>query len=79
MFLTLPEINLHKTTIISDAIFLLNRELFYLVQKGVRECRVIHGIGTGKLTDAIHQELNKNPIVSSFIEESSGGSCFVSL
>jgi len=75
----LPEINLHQTATISDAIFLLERELFHISQKGYRECRVIHGIGTGTLAKAVHESLTKSPMIKSWAEEENGGSCVVSL
>ncbi|MDD2583112.1 MAG: Smr/MutS family protein, partial [Desulfuromonadaceae bacterium] len=33
---------------------------------GLREVRVIHGIGTGRLRDAVREELGRHPLVEGY-------------
>jgi len=72
-----PYIDLHGTPFLHDALEQLEKELFFFFQKGEKNVRVIHGIGTGKLADAVHEALTKNPMVVEFAEEQTGGSCIV--
>lgn len=72
-------IDLHKTTTIIEAIELLEHELFLLYKKKEMQCKVIHGIGEGKLATAVHDVLNQNPLVKNWLEDDVGGSCLVTL
>jgi hypothetical protein len=54
-------IDLHKTTTIIEAIELLSTNYFCCIRK--EQCKVIHGIGEGKLATAVHDVLNQNPLV----------------
>lgn len=73
----LPTIDLHGTRFLQDALEQLEKELFFFFQKGEKNVRVIHGIGTGKLAHAVHEALTKNPMVVEFGEEETGGSCII--
>ncbi|HYE60308.1 MAG TPA: Smr/MutS family protein [Candidatus Kapabacteria bacterium] len=72
-------IDLHTTETITDALFLLEQELFHAYQGKETTCHVIHGIGTGMLARAVHEALNKNPMVRSWVEAEDGGSCMVTI
>ena len=75
----LPTIDLHDSASIQEALSALDTGLFLLFKKGEREVRVIHGIGTGKLAGAVHESLEKNPMVVGRKEAADGGSCVVFL
>ncbi len=75
----LPQIDLHNAGIIPDALEQLNKELFLFYSDNIKLCRVIHGIGTGALERAVHEELTKNPMVVHWKKEERGGSCLVQL
>lgn len=70
-------IDLHGTDTISDALDQLEKELFRVFNTSARYCKVVHGIGTGKLAEAVHTALHKNPLVFGFQESEYGGSCVV--
>jgi dsDNA-specific endonuclease/ATPase MutS2 len=72
-------IDLHKTTTIIEATDLLEHELFLLYHKKEKQCQIIHGIGEGKLAAAVHDVLNKNPLVKNWLEDEVGGSCTIIL
>ena len=73
----LPTIDLHGISPVQNALEQLEKELFLSFQRGEKCCRVIHGIGSGKLAEAVHAALTKNPMVVEFAEEETGGSCIV--
>lgn len=73
----LPTIDLHDTPSVQMATELLERELFGLEQAGETVCRVIYGIGSGRLGKAVHEILSKNPLVCKWQIEQSGGSVVV--
>lgn len=73
------EIDLHGCDNIPDAIDLLEQKLFYLSQNHIPYCKVIHGIGSGRLAQVVHEKLSCNPLVEKWKETSEGGSCFVIL
>ncbi len=73
------QIDLHHATTITDALEQLEHELFLVFTKKEHECRVIHGIGEGKLSAAVHVVLTNNPMVKSWQEDAVGGSCLVTL
>ncbi len=51
---------------IDDALFKLDHFLNNSFMKGDREFRIVHGKGTGKLRQAIHDYLSKHPLVKSY-------------
>lgn len=71
-------IDLHGISDIVSALEQLEKELFFAFQKGELYCQVIHGIGSGKLAAAVHESLQKHPMVQNFHEAESGGSCSAS-
>lgn len=73
---TLPTIDLHYSGSVSDALEKLEKGLSNFVQME-QYCRVVHGIGEGVLATAVHESLNKNPLVAEWREEENGGSCIV--
>ncbi|MBU0661185.1 Smr/MutS family protein [Patescibacteria group bacterium] len=72
-------IDLHCTSEIGEALDQLDHELYVYVNRKERYCRVIYGIGSGRLRQAVLQLLAKNPMVRQWKEEASGGSCVVEL
>ena len=73
----LPTIDLHGVEYISDALEILEGELYKLVQQKEIRCRVIHGFGTGALAAAVHKTLDAHPLVREWTESENGGSCLV--
>lgn len=76
---SIPTIDLHESRSVSEAIDQLERSLFLFTKRNERYCRVIHGIGEGVLANAVHELLEKHPLVGEWQEEESGGSCIVIL
>lgn len=70
-----PQIDLHHTTNIADALDVLEKELYSMYTLGVPYLRVIHGIGEGALARAVHKALEKNPMVVA--HKQTGGSTIV--
>jgi len=68
-------IDLHDSGNIFDALTKMERELYQVYQLRKKNCRVVHGIGEGKLAEAVHESLKKNPMIKDF--ECDGGSCLV--
>jgi DNA mismatch repair protein MutS2 len=62
-----PELNLIGQTA-AEAEFELEHYLDRVLRSGLREVRIIHGIGTGKLRSAVHQLLKRTPHVDSWEE-----------
>ncbi|PIR04501.1 MAG: hypothetical protein COV59_00010 [Candidatus Magasanikbacteria bacterium CG11_big_fil_rev_8_21_14_0_20_39_34] len=73
------EIDLHGIADLHEALLVLEKELFYVSKSQQRYCRVIHGIGSGRLASGVAEALSKNPMVVEFKTEESGGSCLVFL
>lgn len=74
----IPVIDLHGLPP-RDVEELLHHELHSLhVNKSVF-CRIIHGVGSGKLKDIVHEELARNPLIEAFFLDSHGGSTTVRL
>jgi len=73
----LSEIDLHGVEYISDALEILERELYKFSQDKKIRCRVIHGFGTGALAAAVHTALDTHPLVREWVESENGGSCLV--
>jgi dsDNA-specific endonuclease/ATPase MutS2 len=71
-----PAIDLHSSKTIEKAIDQLEQELFFYYQDGVKYCEVIYGGGTGKLKEAVLDELEDNPMIEDF-RELHAGSCVV--
>lgn len=70
-------IDLHTTNTVIGALEQLEKELFLVFNTGEKYCRVIHGIGTGILAEAVHKALSKNPLVADWQESEQGGSCLI--
>lgn len=70
-------IDLHLAGDLEAAIQQLERELDRLSRARIRYCRVIHGIGTGVLSAAVHNILAKNKQIFAYTEAEDGGSCLV--
>lgn len=73
----IPTIDLHGTPSIYEALEQLERELFLFAKLGHLYCRVVTGIGTGALQNAVVTALEKNPMVAHVEKEEQGGSLIV--
>jgi len=73
----ITEIDLHGIPDIHEALQILEKELFQVGTRGQKYCRVIHGIGSGRLADAVEQALQENPMVYKWKRDEDGGSCIV--
>lgn len=73
------EIDLHTSDNIPDATHQLEQELFRSSQNHLLYCKVIHGIGSGRLAEVVHEKLSQNPLVQEWRETPDGGSCLVLL
>lgn len=60
-----PEINVIGQTV-DDAIYVIDKYLDNCVMSGMSPIRIVHGKGTGKLREGIHQYLKKHSHVKSF-------------
>ena len=60
-----PEINVIGQTV-DDAIYVIDKYLDNCVISGTSPVRIVHGKGTGKLREGIHQYLKKHSHVKSF-------------
>jgi len=70
----LPIVDLHGIRLLKSAEELLEKELFLFSSRGEDACRVIHGIGTGRMKNMVHAVLKKNPVVEDFRMSEDGGS-----
>ena len=68
----MPELDLHG---LYPNEALEKSELFLFANREEQKCRVIYGMGTGKLKQAILVYLKKHPLVEDVFDE--GGSCVV--
>jgi len=50
---------------VDEALAELEPFISHAAAAGIREVRVIHGIGTGRLRDAVREELERHPLVES--------------
>lgn len=60
-----PEINVIGQTV-DDAVYIIDKYLDNCYMSGISPVRIVHGKGTGKLREGIHQYLKKNSHVKSF-------------
>ncbi|MCI9087468.1 MAG: endonuclease MutS2 [Clostridia bacterium] len=60
-----PEINVIGQNI-EDAIYVIDKYLDNCIMSGISPIRIVHGKGTGKLREGIHQYLKKHSHVKSF-------------
>jgi len=60
-----PEINVIGQNV-EDAIYVIDKYLDNCVMSGISPIRIVHGKGTGKLREGIHQYLKKHSHVKSF-------------
>jgi len=60
-----PEINVIGQNV-EDAIYVIDKYLDNCVMGGISPVRIVHGKGTGKLREGIHQYLKKQSHVKSF-------------
>lgn len=72
-------IDLHAADNINDALLLLEKELFRFSQQKIPYVKIIYGIGSGNLGQAVHDEIKNHPLVQDWEETGEGGSCFVIL
>lgn len=70
-------IDLHEADNVADALLLLEKELFRLSQEKYSYAKIIHGIGSGNLAQAVHREIEKHPLIRDWQETEEGGSCLV--
>jgi dsDNA-specific endonuclease/ATPase MutS2 len=68
----IPELDLHG---LYPEEALEKLELFLFANRNEQYCRVIYGMGTGKLREAVLGYLKKHPLVEDVVED--GGSCVV--
>lgn len=69
-------IDLHGIGSLSQALEVLEHGLSDLMTTE-RYCRVIYGIGTGRLAAAVKDVLDRHPCVREYLEEESGGSAII--
>lgn len=60
-----PEINVIGQTV-DDAVYVIDKYLDNCYMSGMSPIRIVHGKGTGKLREGIHNYLKKNPHVDNF-------------
>lgn len=75
----LPMIDLHGIEFSQTAEEELEKKLFLLLSEGFYVCRVVHGIGSGKMKARVHSMLEINPQVEDFRLSEDGGSTLVLL
>ena len=51
---------------VEEALAELEPFISHAAAAGMREVRVIHGLGTGRLRDAVREELERHPLVEGF-------------
>lgn len=72
-------IDLHEFGNPSEALEVMEGELFSAHKNGQEFVSIIHGIGSGVMKDRVHEALQNNPLVKEFSLEQSGGSTMVRL
>lgn len=70
-------VDLHGFSTIVEGLEQLEQKLFLLFNSGEKYIRVVHGIGGGNLAAAVHDALDKNPLVKIWKESEKGGSCII--
>lgn len=60
-----PEINVIGQTV-DDAVYVIDKYLDNCYMSGMSPIRIVHGKGTGKLREGIHNYLKKNPHIDNF-------------
>ena len=76
----IPTIDLHRAQNISTALEIFEQELYTLSQDSeILYVRVIHGIGSGALYQALERVLKNHPLIGDFKKEVHGGSTIVIL
>jgi len=60
-----PEIRLRHLTV-EEALYRLDKHLDTAFMQEIEEVRIIHGKGSGKLSNAVWQLLENHPLVSNF-------------
>jgi DNA mismatch repair protein MutS2 len=58
-------VDLHGLTVI-EALHALEAALSRALLANVRELKVVHGIGSGRVQGAVHEYLSKQPLIASF-------------
>jgi len=76
---SIVSIDLHVYHSIDEALDYMESALFRFANSGESYCRIIHGIGTGKMKHAVHKALEKNPMIIDYKMEEQGGSTIVLL
>lgn len=71
---SIATIDLHTTTNVRDAIDLFERELARYAKAGAPYVRVVHGIGSGALRDALERVVANHPLVVDYRRDAHGGS-----
>ncbi len=61
-------VDLHGMTVI-EALHALEATLSRALMANIREFRVIHGIGTGRVQSAVREYLSRQPLVTSFMAD----------
>ncbi len=72
----IPVIDLHNLRP-DEAVEMMRHELHTLTVHNSPFCRIIHGVGSGKLQEIVHRELGENPLIEAFFLDSHGGSTTV--
>lgn len=72
----IPVIDLHHLRP-DEAIETMQHELYTLHVHKSPFCRIVHGVGSGKLQGIVHRELAKNPLIEAFFLDSHGGATTV--
>ena len=59
------ELRLRRLTV-DEALWQLDQYLYDAFMAGLSSVRIVHGKGTGKLRHAVHDSLDKHPLVKSY-------------
>jgi DNA mismatch repair protein MutS2 len=59
------ELLLRRLTV-EEALWRLDQYLYDAFMAGLSSVRIVHGKGTGKLRHAVHESLDKHPLVKSY-------------
>jgi len=71
----IPKIDLHTESSLYSALEKLDKELYSLYKNEKEYCRIIFGIGIGKLQKETLESLEKNPLIKHIEMDENGGSC----
>ncbi|MDD2656361.1 MAG: Smr/MutS family protein [Patescibacteria group bacterium] len=72
-------IDLHNYKNVEEAIMFMDTEIYEPYKNKKEFIRVIHGIGSGVMKNKVHESLKKNPLISEFSVDESGGSTMLKL